>query len=143
MGWCRLRIAGVEHCGLCGIAHLGHSRTCPHLNDETQVGRLLQTLKESPEPREHVEAATKYLRMIRGDLVQRKRRKMEQDQNRLMQQVAEQRLGEQQPRPGLPDPAAVHQTNGYHHAPNGMLDGLRAVGESVRAVSVALQGNLP
>lgn len=85
MGWCRIKLAGVEHCGLCGIAHLGHSRTCPHLTDEMQVGRLLQTLKESPEPREYVEAATKYLRMIRGDLMQRKRKKMEQDMNRTMQ----------------------------------------------------------
>jgi chromodomain-helicase-DNA-binding protein 4 len=80
MGWCRLKIAGVEHCGLCGLAHLGHMRTCPHLNDENQVARLLQTLKESPEPRYLVEAATKHLRMIRGDLMQRKRRKMEQAQ---------------------------------------------------------------
>lgn len=86
MGWCRLKIAGVEHCGLCGIAHLGHSRTCPHLNDETQVGRLLQTLKESPESREDVEAATKYLRMIRGDLVTRKRKKAEQEMARVQQQ---------------------------------------------------------
>ena len=73
MGWCRLKLAGVEHCGLCGLAHLGHSRTCPHLNSEAQVVTLLQTLKESTEDREKVELATKYLRSIRGDLVARKR----------------------------------------------------------------------
>ncbi|KIW27844.1 uncharacterized protein PV07_07545 [Cladophialophora immunda] len=73
MGWCRLKLAGVEHCGLCGIAHLGHSRTCPHLNNENQVMTLLQTLKESTESRELIDQATKYLRMVRGDLVQRKR----------------------------------------------------------------------
>jgi hypothetical protein len=73
MGWCRLKVAGVEHCGLCGLAHLGHGRTCPHLNDEKQVATLLQTLKESTESREWVDMATKYLRMIRGDLVQRRR----------------------------------------------------------------------
>lgn len=73
MGWCRLKIAGVEHCGLCGIAHLGHGRTCPHLNSEIQVATLLGTLKESTESHELIEKATKYLRMIRGDLVQRKR----------------------------------------------------------------------
>ena len=78
MGWCRLKLAGVEHCGLCGIAHLGHSRTCPHLTDEKQLVRLLETLKESPESREDVEAATKYLRMIRGDLVARRRKKEEE-----------------------------------------------------------------
>ena len=73
MGWCRLKLAGVEHCGLCGLAHLGHGRTCPHLNSEAQVATLLGTLKESTESRELIEQATKYLRMIRGDLVQRKR----------------------------------------------------------------------
>ena len=82
MGWCRLKLAGVEYCGLCGLAHVGHGRTCPHLNSETQVATLLATLKESTEPKELTEHATKYLRMIRGDLVQRKRNlemKKEQD----------------------------------------------------------------
>ncbi|KAI1624979.1 adenosinetriphosphatase [Exophiala viscosa] len=73
MGWCRLKVAGVEHCGLCGIAHLGHGRTCPHVNDNKQVAILLQTLKESTESRELIEQATKYLRSIRGDLMQRER----------------------------------------------------------------------
>lgn len=73
MGWCRLKLAGVEYCGLCGLAHVGHGRTCPHLNSETQVATLLETLKESTESRELVDAATRYLRMIRGDLAQRKR----------------------------------------------------------------------
>jgi chromodomain-helicase-DNA-binding protein 4 len=74
MGWCRLKVAGIEHCGLCGLAHVGHGRTCPHLNSEVQVATLLGTLKESTESRELIEQATKYLRMIRGDLVQRKRK---------------------------------------------------------------------
>jgi hypothetical protein len=73
MGWCRLKVAGIEHCGLCGLAHVGHGRTCPHLNSEVQVATLLATLKESTESGELIEQATKYLRMIRGDLVQRKR----------------------------------------------------------------------
>lgn len=80
MGWCRLKLAGVEHCGLCGIAHLGYSRTCPHLNDETQVATLLRTLKESTESRELTEQATKYLRMVRSDLVQRKRARERKEQ---------------------------------------------------------------
>jgi hypothetical protein len=71
---CRLKVAGIEHCGLCGLAHVGHGRTCPHLNSEVQVATLLGTLKESTESRELIEQATKYLRMIRGDLVQRKRK---------------------------------------------------------------------
>jgi len=73
MGWCRLKVASVEHCGLCGIAHIGHGRTCPHLNSEVQVATLLGTLKESMESRDLVEQARRYLRMIRGDLVQKKR----------------------------------------------------------------------
>lgn len=83
MGWCRLKLAGVEHCGLCGIAHLGHSRTCPHLNNEVQVSTLLQTLRESTESRELIDQATKYLRMVRSDLAQRKRarERKEQPQN--------------------------------------------------------------
>ncbi|KIW68880.1 hypothetical protein, variant [Phialophora macrospora] len=86
MGWCRLKLAGVEHCGLCGIAHLGHSRTCPHLNDETRVATLLQTLKESTESRELIEQATKYLRMVRGVLAQRKRAKERKEQEATAQQ---------------------------------------------------------
>ena len=75
MGWCRLKIAGVEHCGLCGLAHMGHGRTCPHLNDEKQVETLLMTLKESTESRELVDEAVRYLRVIRGDLVSQRRQR--------------------------------------------------------------------
>ena len=75
MGWCRLKLAGVEHCGLCGIAHVGHNRTCPHLNSETQVATMLSALKESTESPEMKERARKHLRMIKGDLVQRKRKR--------------------------------------------------------------------
>lgn len=85
MGWCRLKVAGVEHCGLCGLAHVGHGRTCPHLNSEIQVATLLGTLKESTESRELIEQATKYLRMIRGDLVQRKRKQESQGLGQLQQ----------------------------------------------------------
>ncbi|KAF7508417.1 hypothetical protein GJ744_009270 [Endocarpon pusillum] len=83
MGWCRLKLAGVEHCGLCGIAHLGHGRTCPHLNSEIQVATLLGTLKESTESHELKDKATKYLRMIRGDLVQRKKIQERKDQRQI------------------------------------------------------------
>lgn len=75
IGYCRLKLAGVEHCGLCGLAHSGFSRTCPHLNSELQVATMLGALKESTEPRHLVDAATKYLRGIRGDLVHRKKKK--------------------------------------------------------------------
>ena len=93
MGWCRLKIAGVEHCGLCGLAHLGHSRTCPHLNSETQVATLLQMLKESPEEQHLKDAATKYLRSIRGDLA-RRREKREQEAYRAKLEAARAAKGE-------------------------------------------------
>ena len=85
MGWCRLKIAGVEHCGLCGLAHLGHGRTCPHLNSETQVATLLQMLKESPEAQELKDAAAKYLRSIRGDLARRRQIKTNEHERIKMQ----------------------------------------------------------
>lgn len=83
MGWCRLKVAGTEYCGLCGLAHLGHGRTCPHLNNEVQVGILLQTLKESIESHEWIEQATRYLRGVRGDLMKRKRAREVMEQQTL------------------------------------------------------------
>ncbi|PGH08440.1 hypothetical protein GX51_01267 [Blastomyces parvus] len=80
-GYCPLKLAGVEHCGLCGIAHYGRGRTCPHLSSETQVALMLGSLKESPEQRALVDEATKYLRGIRGDLVRRKKLKLSKGNN--------------------------------------------------------------
>ncbi len=97
MGWCRLKVAGVEHCGLCGIAHLGHGRTCPHLNDNRQVATLLQTLKESTESRELIEQATRYLRGIRGDLMQRKRAQELREQAMAGGPLQQQHQHQQQP----------------------------------------------
>ena len=74
-GYCRLKLAGVEHCGLCGLTHYGQGRTCPHLGSEVQVARMLGALKESTEPRALIEEATKYLRGVRGDLVRKKKAK--------------------------------------------------------------------
>lgn len=73
MGSCPLKQAGVEHCGLCGLAHYGIARTCPHLRSETQVARMLDALKHSTEDRELIEKAKKYLQGIRGSLAQRRR----------------------------------------------------------------------
>ncbi|EAW10769.1 putative chromatin remodeling complex subunit (Chd3) [Aspergillus clavatus NRRL 1] len=72
-GSCRLRMAGVEHCGLCGLAHFGVGRTCPHLHSELQVARMLDALKQSTEAPELVEKAKKYVQGIRGSLAQRRR----------------------------------------------------------------------
>ncbi|KAF2465544.1 uncharacterized protein BDR25DRAFT_346076 [Lindgomyces ingoldianus] len=76
-GACPLKVAGAEHCGLCGLAHFGHARTCPHINSETQVRDMLEALKTSPEKKELVEAATKYLRGVKGHLVQKKKKDRE------------------------------------------------------------------
>ena len=59
---CSLKISGVEHCNLCGLAHDGIARTCPQLNSETQVSVMLEALKNSPERKDLVIAAMKYLR---------------------------------------------------------------------------------
>ncbi|KAG5209975.1 Chromatin remodeling complex subunit [Trichophyton interdigitale] len=80
IGYCQLRLAGVEHCGLCGIAHLGHLRTCPHLQSELQVASMLGSLRQSTEASDLVEAATKYLRGIRGHLVAARKKAASQEQ---------------------------------------------------------------
>ncbi|EXJ94804.1 hypothetical protein A1O1_03202 [Capronia coronata CBS 617.96] len=99
MGWCRLKLAGLEYCGLCGLAHLGHGRTCPHLNDEAQVATMIQTLKESTEGREVVEHALKYLRMVRGDLLSRKRARERKELEALEKQRRQQQSHQQPPPP--------------------------------------------
>lgn len=76
-GACPLKVAGVEHCGLCGLAHFGYGRTCPHIRSETQVRDMLQALKSSPEKKELVDAAVKYLRGVKGTLVQQKKKDKE------------------------------------------------------------------
>lgn len=76
-GACELKAAGVEHCGLCGLAHYGHSRTCPHIKSETQVRAMLEALRDSNEPKELVDLASKYLRGVKGTLVQQKKRDRE------------------------------------------------------------------
>ncbi|KAL5118562.1 hypothetical protein ACEQ8H_003577 [Pleosporales sp. CAS-2024a] len=81
VGACQLKAAGVEHCGLCGLAHYGHGRTCPHIKSETQVRAMLEALKTSNEPKELVDLASKYLRGVKGTLVQFKKREREKAQN--------------------------------------------------------------
>ncbi|KAJ5567572.1 Zinc finger PHD-type [Penicillium sp. DV-2018c] len=61
-GNCPLRHAGVEYCGLCGLAHFGYRRVCPHLQSPLQISRMLEALDKSTEDPELVKAAKKYLR---------------------------------------------------------------------------------
>lgn len=72
-GACPLKVAGPEHCNLCGLAHFGFGRTCPHINSETQVRAMIECLRQSNEPKHLVEAAVKYLRGVKGHLVQKKK----------------------------------------------------------------------
>jgi len=76
-GNCALKRAGVEICNLCGVAHFGHARVCPHINSETQVRNMLIALKESPEAGHLVKEAKKYLAGVKGTLVQKKKFEME------------------------------------------------------------------
>ena len=76
-GYCPLKLAGVEHCNMCGLAHYGHARTCPHINSVTQLRAMNEALKYSPEPQELKELAKKKILGIIGDLNQRKRKEEE------------------------------------------------------------------
>jgi chromodomain-helicase-DNA-binding protein 4 len=113
MGWCRLKVAGVEHCGLCGLAHLGHGRTCPHLTDERHVTTILQTLKESTESRDLVEQATKYLRVVRSDLVQRRRAHERREQEAIIQRQGQAIAAQDgvKLKPGMPFSALTNGRN--------------------------------
>lgn len=77
VGCCPLKLAKVEHCPLCGIAHYGHQRTCPHLNSLTKCRTMLEALKLSREPKADIEMAKKYIVGVIGDLQRRKKTKEE------------------------------------------------------------------
>ncbi|CRL21083.1 SNF2-related [Penicillium camemberti] len=63
-GCCPLRRAGVEFCGLCGLAHLGGRRACPHMQSTVQVTRMLEALEKSTEAPSLIYGAKKYLQGI-------------------------------------------------------------------------------
>lgn len=72
VGECPQQQGGLEHCGLCSIAHLSVSRKCPQTATEVQLRLMLDSLKHSTEPKEHL-AATKQL--LKRELAERIRRK--------------------------------------------------------------------
>ncbi|MCJ1415232.1 hypothetical protein MMC32_001563 [Xylographa parallela] len=74
VGYCPLKFAGVEYCNLCGLSHYGTGRVCPHINSETQIRQMLRDLCSSPEARDLVDQARKYLRGVKADLVNRKKK---------------------------------------------------------------------
>lgn len=83
IGFCPLKLAGEEHCNLCGLAHYGVARSCPHIRSETQVRDMLETLRNSTEPRHLIDLATRYLQGVKGSIVQDKKRKEEKQTARL------------------------------------------------------------
>jgi chromodomain-helicase-DNA-binding protein 4 len=75
-GSCPLRLAGVEMCGLCGIAHFGSRRVCPHLQSTVQVQRMLEALEKSVEDPVMIFTAKKYLNGILVSMAHNERRKI-------------------------------------------------------------------
>ncbi|KAJ5206183.1 SNF2-related protein [Penicillium cf. griseofulvum] len=63
-GRCPLRYAGVEFCGLCGLAHWGGRRACPHLQSRVQIARMLEALEKSVEGPALILEAKRYLQGI-------------------------------------------------------------------------------
>ena len=72
-GRCPLKLAGVENCPLCGIAHYGRARTCPHINSITQLQAMQDAIKHSPETSELKELAKKKLTGLIGNIRQKRR----------------------------------------------------------------------
>ncbi|KAI5296307.1 hypothetical protein KEM52_004287 [Ascosphaera acerosa] len=72
-GACPLKLAGVEHCGLCGEAHYGSGRTCSHLRSEEHLAKMIKLLRQSTEDKALRDAALKYLTGVLGDVRRRKK----------------------------------------------------------------------
>ena len=75
LGFCPLKLAGNEHCNLCGLAHFGLPGICPHLGNELACRTMLRQLKDSPETPALKKAAAQHLRDIISGLVQKDREK--------------------------------------------------------------------
>ena len=87
-GSCPLKLAGTEHCGLCGQAHYGAGfrKACTHLHSIEQCQLMLEALKESPEPQELKDMVKKYLVGIIGNLRHDKKVAEEKKRESLQQQ---------------------------------------------------------
>lgn len=72
-GRCPLKLAGVEYCPLCGIAHFGRGRICPHINSITQLQAMQEAIKHSTESAELKELARKKLTGLIGSIRQKRR----------------------------------------------------------------------
>lgn len=82
-GRCPVRLAGVELCGLCGLAHYGSAgRPCPQFRSMEHCRAMIEALKHSTEPRAIVELAKKYLYGVIGSI---SRKTKEQNEKLLSQ----------------------------------------------------------
>lgn len=138
-GFCPLKLAGVEHCALCGLAHFGsgHQRICPHLSSVTQCRVLLETIKQSNEPHELKDRAKRYIVGIIGDLNQRKKKEAAQALQ-VQQQQQDQAL---QP---YDQTSASKRENGYsttHQQMNSASPGKENKGGAVGSTSLAASSN--
>lgn len=86
-GRCPLRLAGVELCGLCGLAHYGSAgRPCPQFRSMEHCRAMIEALRHSTEPRAIVELAKKYIYGVIGSI---SRKTKEQNEKLLSQDQAE------------------------------------------------------
>lgn len=119
IGYCPLKEAGVEHCGLCGLAHFGKHRACPHFHSKTQINRMLDALKLSTEPPELKAAAKKYLRGVLGSLGQQERRRAAKEAGLATGQTTGQATGQAtgQPPSNIPNPNPTPHSNPTSQTP--------------------------
>lgn len=82
-GRCPLRLAGVELCGLCGLAHYGSAgRPCPQFRSMEHCRAMIEALRQSTEPKAIVELAKKYLYGVIGSIS----RKTKEENEKLLSQ---------------------------------------------------------
>lgn len=84
-GMCPLKLAGVEKCHLCGQAHFGSGRTCPHFRSEEHIRALLATIRDSNEDQALKQEATRYLRGVLGDVRRKKKQRNSDAPDSLLQ----------------------------------------------------------
>ena len=114
-GQCPIKLAGAEQCPLCGLHHFGKGRSCPALQEISAIDKMLRDLKNSPESKEVIENATKYLRGVKGDLARRQRVQKEKEYARAVARAERERREEQDRR--AYELAQIHDGNHQAHSP--------------------------
>ncbi|KAJ5729894.1 uncharacterized protein N7483_004402 [Penicillium malachiteum] len=73
VGRCPVKEAGVEHCPLCGLPHLGGRRICPHFHSRVQIQRMMDALRYSNENPQIIASAKRYLQGVLSHLTVQER----------------------------------------------------------------------